>query len=414
MLDQEKYIHLSVEELAQEREFAAYILQNRNIKEWETLFDQYPGLKSKAKTARSIIKIIDDGHIPISEKEIHKIWNRLNEAETASLKNRKSFTLKTAFRYAAVLLLLISIVGLSYLFLFNPAESYQFTEAQVTADQGMAKLVLANGEEVVIKKNESDIKVNSANNVISIDNDSIIDLEGKDRGVSKAEMNEVIIPYGKKSKIELEDGTLVQLNAGSRIAFPSFFNNTAREVFLQGEAYFVVAHNESKPFVVNIGDLKINVLGTKFNVTAYGYDKDISTVLLEGKVSIRENSKFGFAKKEVVLRPNQKASFNKTEKTILVVDEPDANNYIAWTEGWFQFRQENLVEVLKRLERYYNVTFIVNPSFQPYDLITGKLDLKDSLQEVLTALADVAPIDFRIGSNTVIIDQKIENMPMRK
>src|SRR5690606_14480825 len=95
-------------------------------------------------------------------------------------------------------------------------------------------------------------------------------------------MNEVIIPYGKKSELLLADGTKVWLNAGSRLAFPSRFTRNTREVFLEGEACFQVAKNEEQLFIVKAGNLDVKVLGTHFNVSAYPADATIETVLLEG------------------------------------------------------------------------------------------------------------------------------------
>ena len=102
-------------------------------------------------------------------------------------------------------------------------------------------------------------------------------------------MNQVVVPFGKKSSIELADGTKVWLNAGSRMAFPDRFTGSRREIFLEGEAFFNVTPDKSMPFYVKTKEVVIRVLGTKFNVSAYEADNEVVTVLVEGTVSMREN-----------------------------------------------------------------------------------------------------------------------------
>jgi ferric-dicitrate binding protein FerR (iron transport regulator) len=226
-------------------------------------------------------------------------------------------------------------------------------------------------------------------------------------------MNEVVIPFGNKSQLILPDGTKVWLNAGSRMAFPNKFSGKKREVFLEGEAYFEVTHNANLPFFVNTKDISIKVLGTKFNVSAYKTDKVAETVLLEGKVAVKELSSMGFMMKETMLAPNQKASFNKENKTISVQNERDADFAIAWTEGWFKFSQQNLNTVLNKLQRYYNVQFEYDPNFSTADMITGKLDLKESIEQTMVALGDVANIQYRINGDKIQIEKKINGIKMR-
>ncbi|MDP4184625.1 MAG: DUF4974 domain-containing protein, partial [Bacteroidota bacterium] len=147
-------------------------------------------------------------------------------------------------------------------------------------------------------------------------------------------------------------------------------------------------------------------LGTKFNISAYETDKDVMTVLVEGKVTLSDNSGFRLLKKETVMLPNQRVIFNKSHKTMTLKNEPDVTYYTAWTLGWFTFSKESLADVFKRLERYYNVKFIENSSFHSDDLLSGKLDLKTSIEEVMKALSDVAKIDYKIENNKVYIVKK--------
>ena len=227
-------------------------------------------------------------------------------------------------------------------------------------------------------------------------------------------MNELVVPYGKKSQLTLEDGTKVWLNAGSRMEFPTKFKGDKREVFLLGEGYFEVVHNKKLPFYVNTGEITIKVLGTKFDIIAYKSDKMIETFLLEGSVSIREQSVFPFMKKEFILKPDQKASYDRNDRSIMVKDESNVADAIAWKEGWFKFHRQSLNGVLNSLQRYYNVKFEYNSEFPAEDLITGKLYLKDSIEQVMLTMEVVAKIKYRIIGNKIYVEKKISQLQFKK
>ena len=273
-------------------------------------------------------------------------------------------------------------------------------------------MILRSGEEIALQKENSIVEVGQSGE-IKINKEQIINSHQALSGKSAA-MNEVVVPYGKKSQLLLADGTKVWLNAGSRMAFPSEFTGTQRTVFLEGEAYFEVAHNTAQTFVVNAREVAVKVLGTRFNISAYTADETVETVLLEGKVSLSDNSSKALSKNEVMLAPNQKAIFGKESRQFEVGIVSDAELYTAWVSGWFLFSQESLFSVLRKLERYYNVQFVCDRDFPSGDMISGKLDLKDSLEQVMLALADVSGIEYRINDNNVTISKPIVELPLRK
>ena len=165
--------------------------------------------------------------------------------------------------------------------------------------------------------------------------------------------------------------------------------------------------------MVKTKEVVVKVLGTKFNVSAYEADSEVMTVLVEGAVSMRENKGMNLFGKEVILKPNQRAMFNKADFTTTVNDEAHAEIYTAWTEGWFPFYKEPLSNVFKKVERYYNVQFVYNEVFPSEDLISGKLDLKNSIEEMMKVLADVARISYQIDQNKIFIELH-KAVPMQK
>ena len=146
--------------------------------------------------------------------------------------------------------------------------------------------------------------------------------------------------FRSKSQLVLADGTKVWLNAGSRMAFPSEFTGTQRTVFLEGEAYFEVAHIDAQPFVVNVKEIAVKVLGTRFNITAYTADPTIETILLEGKVSLSGKTPDTSTKTETILEVNQLAVYSKSNRLFEVEEIEDSELYTAWIKGLFHFSQK--------------------------------------------------------------------------
>jgi len=407
-----EFLQLTVDELLDNREFIAWMLHGRHKQEWEAFLRENPEFKSKVNKARKVLDLLRDQHDHLSDEDLLIIWKNIESFDEQTKNKVRRVKLFSLMRYAAMVILAISIGSAGYWAFYLNQKSYVYT---LTADFRTGKqsqLHLSNGTTVDLGKENSKIALNGDQKIV-IDNEKVIDLS-KTRQTDESKMNEVVIPYGKKSQLILEDGTKVWLNAGSRMAFPTKFTGKKREVFLDGEAYFEVAHNQNQPFVVNTDDIAIKVLGTKFNLSAYKTDKLTETVLLEGKVTVSERSALGFLKSETILAPNQKANYDRNNRSISIINVPDADLSIAWTEGWFKFSHQSLNGVLNKLERYYNVQFVFDSKFPTTDLISGKLDLKESVELVMIALSDVTDIQYRIDSNKIFIEKKIKIIQMRK
>ena len=307
-------------------------------------------------------------------------------------------------KYAAMLLILLSIGSVGVWSFYQNQKTYVYSSAADLGNNSKMQLHLSNGTIVELEKDNSKIAL-SSDQKITIDNEKIIDLN-KTNQADESIMNEVVVPFGKKSQLTLQDGTKVWLNAGSRMAFPTKFKGDRREVFLEGEGYFEVAHNQKLPFYVNTSKISIKVLGTKFNISAYENDKRVETVLIEGSVTISERSAVSFMNKSSILKPNQKASYERNDRTLIVIDEPNVDNVISWTEGWLKFDRQSINEVLNKLQRYNNVQFELNKEFPKEDLITGKLYLKDSIEQVMMTMEVVARLQYQINGNKISIERK--------
>lgn len=407
-----EFLAYSLEQLLEENSFISWVLKQENNTEWERFMESNPGFRSKAKKAREIIHMLQDRYDVLDENSILEIWKNIDLYDQQYKKKVRRLVIRQRLSWAASVLFLVALGTLGFLYLNEKDNGYKFVSS-VAPESSEARMVLSTGEEIALKKDNSTIALNDETNQVTV-NDSIVDLsEQTGAGQQTTHMNEVVIPFGKKSELLLADGTKVWLNAGSRLAFPSRFTKNSREVFLEGEAFFEVAKNEKQPFIVKAGNLDVRVLGTHFNVSAYPADATIETVLLEGSVAVEKPKAFGLGKTEVVLKPSQKAIFKKEESEITVTDEADVDIYIAWTYGWLKYERESLSSVLRKVERYYNVEIQLPANYPGDDLITGKLDLKESLNAVMVVLADASRFEYRINGNKVFIEKKMEELKRR-
>jgi transmembrane sensor len=366
---------------------------DNNLEAWWAQFEtDHPEEKSNILLARKVLLKFRTNHIELSEEEKIKLFVRVLQQVEEKQRGRKTWNFVTElFKYAAVALLFFSVGG--YIFYQEGQKQVQinpqFFSQKITepVPSGAAILIRSNGENILLKEDKSVLKY-SADGKLVVNNDTI---KAKVmNSVQKNALNQLIIPYGKSSEILLSDGTKVFLNAGSRLVYPENFLGKTREVFLAGEAFFEVKKDGDHPFIVQINDLKIKVLGTKFNVSAYPTDKVVETVLTEGRVVLEKNNS-GVFDKEIELLPNQLASFDRTsrETDIRVVD---TNNYVMWTEGVLKFEGTDLSRIVKRLERFYNIRFQFREPLLGGVRITGKLQLKEDRDEVVERVARAASV----------------------
>ena len=208
-------------------------------------------------------------------------------------------------------------------------------------------------------------------------------------------------PQGSRTQMTLPDGTKVWLNAGSRISYTQGFSLVNRLVLLVGEGYFEVAHNEQLPFRVSSKDLQVSVLGTKFNFRDYPADAEAIVSLAEGKVALDDLSHSG--RGTIYLAPNQRAVMSKQSGKI-IVENYEASNSIQWTIGNLIFDGEPLKDIIKDLERSYNVKItIADENLQTLRFYGDFVRQEQSLSEVLDAFAATGKIRYKIEGRNITL-----------
>ncbi|WP_302561818.1 FecR family protein [Phocaeicola coprocola] len=216
--------------------------------------------------------------------------------------------------------------------------------------------------------------------------DSRVDLLGN------TEYEEIYVPKGERLQIMFQDGTKVFVNSDSYLRYPCKFGLNVREVELQGEAYFVVAKNEKRPFIVNLGGPAIQVVGTSFNVQAYPENNEIAVNLDEGKINMKLLSK-----KEVPVLPGERLIYNKTTGYCTVSRNIDTKSSSLWKNNMLVFKDMPLSEVLMRIQRWYDVEFIVDKNVSQ-DIFITLSSKQVLLEKILSDLEIITPLLFKYDS----------------
>lgn len=217
------------------------------------------------------------------------------------------------------------------------------------------------------------------------------------RPVSEVKSN----PRGQKSTLMLIDGTRVTLNSDSELSFPETFTADKRVVHLKGEAFFEVAKDASRPFTVVTDNVTTTALGTSFNVKAYEGQRNIEVILATGVVNVRNED--SMQNDNVILHPNHRAIFTKSTASF-TRDSLDIQGAIAWKDGILMFKDAGLAEVKEKLERWYNVHFLIHHEEKWGERsITGKFD-NESLENVLEGISYSSRFAYRLDGRQVIID----------
>lgn len=214
---------------------------------------------------------------------------------------------------------------------------------------------------------------------------------------------QIEIPQGASSKLLLPDSTIVFLNGGTVLKYDaSLRQQTDRKVFLSGEAYFKVAKNVHKPFIVHTGELNIKVLGTTFNVASYPDDAEIKVSLVEGSVNVYTTSD---AKKKLLLSADEQAVYNKNDK-LLSMRKIDAVSQAAWTTGRLVFVNEKLFDILKTIGKKYDVQILVQSRKVYTEYFSGSIDANLTLDEILSYLDVDNKFMWRKKGKTIVVTDR--------
>ncbi len=203
---------------------------------------------------------------------------------------------------------------------------------------------------------------------------------------------EVVSPIGSRTVVQLSDGSVVHLNYGSKLKYPQVFAGETREVKLQGEGFFEVAHNPEKPFVVKTEKLNVKALGTVFNVLAYADNNFVETTLVNGKVVLEQNLSNGKTLSLGAMVPGQHVDFY-IESGKMESSSGNIEKYLAWKDGKMVFEDATITEVAKRLSRVYNVEIEISEDIKDYLYTVTFID--EPLFQILDLMAIATPVKYK-------------------
>lgn len=266
--------------------------------------------------------------------------------------------------------------------------------ADIAAGKDGAVLTLDDGSTMILDSLGNGFVTTQNGTKITLQNGQLIYDAGHPQA-GEVSYNTMSTPRGRQFQLVLPDGSKVWLNAASSIRYPTVFTGTERKVEITGEAYFEVAHNRSLPFKVQVNkETTVEVLGTHFNINSYEDEESINTTLLEGSVRVKHSNG------EIVLKPGQQARAKGTEQ-IKVLSGVDIEKVMAWKNGVFNFQDATLEEVMRQLERWYDIDVVYEKNIPKLEFF-GKMGKDLSLANVLRGL-EMSEVSFRIEGRKVIV-----------
>ncbi len=290
-----------------------------------------------------------------------------------------------------------------WLFQYNFSKTAEIAEFAQTLNNvkpdSVTNLFLQDGRKVLISQKESKIAYDKKGENIVIDSAQTVYQQIVAEGPV---FNTLVVPYGKRTQITLSDGSKVWLNSGSKLVYPANMKEK-RNVYIEGEAILEVTHSEQCPFFVVTKNFGIKVLGTVFNVSAYPDDNVSSAVLERGKIELVATGKNMFNKEKLTLLPGTMAVFNSNEK-VFNQQEVDIRDYMSWRDGYFIFKDEPLTNIIKKLERYYNIEIVIQGENLGKEEFSGNLNFKNTPEEVLKVIAETTPFLLRYENQKLIIN----------
>jgi len=347
----------------------------------EMLLKEYQTTERPALTAESIEEmagsILQADHSESAKVRVISLWKRIAVAASIAL-----------------------MLGTGAYFLFmNKPKQIAKTEIQqqfkndVAPPTNKATLTLTDGKVIVLDSvGNGSLATQGAGNASKTNDELVYDAKA-----TAVEYHTLTVPRGSRPmQLQLADGSEVWLNAASTITYPTAFTGTERKITMTGEAYFEVAHNAAKSFIVSKNALSVQVLGTHFNVNAYDDEAEIKVTLLEGSVKVASNNN------SIIIKPGEQAALRQSQGDKIKVVPADLDEVMAWKNGIFNFNREDITGIMKQLSRWYDAEIIYQGD-KPEDLFSGIINRNNNISQVLKMLEQTNRVHFRIEDRKIIV-----------
>lgn len=364
---------------------------------WNSLIDDGIVAYDEFEQAKHFMRIMERPKKIMTAKERTDLWVKI-EIKNKEMLHRK-LRRRRMYLYGTAASLFIALFSIGFFLLQSDSKAiadFQQVMAglpEANNDTKEIQLILSDKQKIELEEKTADIVLQQDGGVFV--NSKKID-EKTETPVEETSIsyNQLIVPLGRHSNLTLSDGTKMYINSGSKVVFPHKFKEKEREIFVDGEVYLEVAQNKQAPFYVRTNQMDIRVLGTSFNVSAYEKEDNQAIVLVTGAVSVKTKDKY-----EAKLSPNQMLNCERGEYAITAVN---VDEYISWKDGYYIYKKEDVRNIMKQLSRYYGVNIIADPAAASIKC-SGKLDLKEDIEKVLSDLSDILQVEFLYDGNTYLI-----------
>lgn len=275
---------------------------------------------------------------------------------------------------------------------------------EVPLEKEKVMLVLEDGRQIGLKNHASD-SIKLAQVTLVGDGSQLQYMSNSDSIPQREVIHKIYTIVGGDYSLVLSDGTRVWLNAETELEYPAQFIGGERVVKLKGEAYFEVARDAERPFIVQTGDMRTRVLGTSFNISAYANEGAVYTTLLSGRVEVCLADDAGRRIAPVVLEPGMQSRWERGTESFMV-REVDPANIVAWRYGVFVFDEDDLEVVTRMLSRWYEVEFVTSGVREGHHTFSGKMSKDEKLESILKMLTMAGGPEFRVEGNVVRVIEK--------
>lgn len=388
-----------------------YVSDNLSVGEREELL-QYLQDTPEDVLSEDMLRVVERlrSNDILEETPSQRIWQAVVEdprVQKKTIVRRIQSRCTQYFPHIAVAMVLIAISTVFFLYKNNTWQTHQIDASSTLADVSdlattikpgtqQATLTLPDGQIVVLDNLHENKLIKGEGFELHIVDGEIQYNAGGQLPVS-AETT-LRTPRGGEYQMHLPDGTQVWLNAGSSITYPLCFATDIREVSIEGEAFFEVKKDQTRPFVVRADQTSITVLGTQFNVSVYPEDTHVETTLIEGSVRLQKGETVR------LLKPGQQASISKEKDQHIAVRSVDTEEITAWKNGYFYFQDEDIKSAMDKIGRWYDVDIAYKDKLSQRGL-DGTISRMENLDQLLKALELTGTAKFTLEGRRVIVSE---------
>jgi len=331
------------------------------------------------------------------DQVLSQISSRIEEhhEETGGERKSKIHYIKWGGIAAAIVVFCFSILFLVKQSAMETTSQQAISPKEIALpENGEPVLKLSNGDQYSISEDHPETLDKNDLTIVKATDGTVV-YQIRNNSNSKSERRTFLSPKGSALTMQLVDGTKVQLNSGASLTYPTHFEGNSRIVSLEGEAYFDVTHDSSKPFIVQTKQTQVKVLGTQFNIASDLSKTKILTTLIKGKVAVSAGHN------QQILSPGMQAQTNLHTKQI-VVQEADLKEVLAWRDGFFRFTEDNIETVLQKVGEWYDIKEVkVNSSSS--DKFTGMIKRTKKLSDLFGQLEKISNYKFKIQDGRVLV-----------